>query len=75
MQPGRRPPVGRVYEPGQMGRRNRRSDILVKLRLRDEDRLQLADFETRTRFPVCELIDQLHTDWQDDHWLPVQLDT
>lgn len=39
----------------------------------DEDRFQLADFESRTRFPVCKLIDRLATDWQDDHSLPVQL--
>ena len=32
-----------------------------------------ADFESRTRFPVCKLIDRLRTDWQDDQSLPVQL--
>jgi hypothetical protein len=41
--------------------------------LPDEDRFQLADFESRTRFPVCKLIDRLRTDWQDDHSLPVLL--
>jgi hypothetical protein len=39
----------------------------------DEDIFRLADFESRTRFPVCKLIDRLRTDWQDDHSLPVQL--
>jgi transcription termination factor NusB len=38
-----------------------------------EDRFQLADFESLTRFPVCKLIDRLRIDWQDDHSLPVQL--
>jgi hypothetical protein len=50
--------------------------VLADLRegwLPDEDRFQLADFETRTRFPVCKLIDRLRSDWQDDHSLPVQL--
>jgi len=39
----------------------------------DEDVFQLADFESRTRFPVCKLIDRLRGDWQGDHSLPVQL--
>jgi hypothetical protein len=50
--------------------------VLADLRegwLPDEDRFQLADFESRTRFPVCKLIERLRTDWQDDHSLPVQL--
>ena len=50
--------------------------VLADLReswLPDEDRFQLADFETRTRFPVCKLMDRLRADWQDDHSLPVQL--
>ena len=50
--------------------------MLANLRegwLPDEDRFQLADFETRTRFPVCKLIDRLRADWQDDQSLPVQL--
>ena len=50
--------------------------VLADLRegwLPDEDRFQLADFETRTRFPVCKLIDRLRSDWQDDYSLPVQL--
>jgi hypothetical protein len=47
--------------------------ICAKAGCRTEDRFQLADFESRTRFPVCKLIDRLRTDWQDDHSLPVQL--
>jgi transcription termination factor NusB len=50
--------------------------VLADLRegwLPDEDRFQLAGFESLTRFPVCKLIDRLRTDWQDDHSLPVQL--
>jgi len=50
--------------------------VLADLRegwLPDEDRFQLADFESRTRFPVCKLIDRLRTDWQDDYSLPVQV--
>jgi hypothetical protein len=39
----------------------------------DEDIFRLGDFETRTRFPVCKLIDRLRTDWQNDQSLPVQL--
>jgi hypothetical protein len=50
--------------------------VLADLRegwLPDEDRFQLADFETHTRFPVCKLIDRLRTDWEDDYSVPVQL--
>jgi hypothetical protein len=50
--------------------------VLADLRegwLPTEDRFQLAEFESLTRFPVCKLIDRLQTDWQDDHSLPVQL--
>jgi len=39
----------------------------------DEDVFQLGGFESRTRFPVCKLIDRLRADWQDDQSLPVQL--
>ena len=38
-----------------------------------EDLFQVADFESRLRFPTCKLIDRLETDWRDDHSLPVQL--
>jgi hypothetical protein len=38
-----------------------------------EDVFQLADFESRLRFPVCKLIDKLRMEWQDDHSLPVQV--
>ncbi len=34
---------------------------------------QLADFETRTKFPVCKLIDRLRADWRADQSPPVQL--
>jgi len=50
--------------------------ILADLRegwLPNEDLFQMADFESRTRFPVCKLIDRLNSDWQDDHSLPVQI--
>ncbi len=50
--------------------------VLADLRegwLPTEDRFQLADFESLTRFPVCKLIDRLRIDWKDDHSLPVQL--
>jgi hypothetical protein len=50
--------------------------VLADLRegwLPTEDRFQLADFESLTRFPVCKLIERLRTDWQNDHSLPVQL--
>jgi len=38
-----------------------------------EDLFQVADFESRLRFPTCKLIDRLETDWRDDHALPVQV--
>lgn len=38
-----------------------------------EDLFQVADFESRLRFPTCKLIDRLETDWRDDHSLPVQV--
>ena len=38
-----------------------------------EDLFQLADFECRTRFPLCKLIERLRSDWQDDYSLPVQI--
>ena len=50
--------------------------VLADLRegwLPNEDKFQLADFESRTRFPVCKLIDRLRSDWRDDHSLPVQI--
>jgi hypothetical protein len=34
---------------------------------------QVADFESRLRFPVCKLIDRLESDWRADHSLPVQI--
>lgn len=50
--------------------------VLADLRegwLPNEDLFRLADFESRTRFPVCKLIDRLRSDWQGDHSLPVQI--
>jgi len=50
--------------------------VLADLRegwLPAEDRFELGDFESRTRFPICKLIDRLRTDWADDHSVPVQL--
>ncbi|MBI2481380.1 MAG: DUF4351 domain-containing protein [Planctomycetia bacterium] len=50
--------------------------VLADLRegwLPNEDLFRLADFESRTRFPVCKLIDRLDSDWQHDHSLPVQI--
>jgi len=50
--------------------------VLADLRegwLPDEDLFRLADFESRTRFPVCKLIDRLRSDWQNDDSLPVQV--
>jgi hypothetical protein len=50
--------------------------VLADLRegwLPGEDLFQLADFESRTRFPICKLIDRLRSDWQDDYSLPVQM--
>ncbi len=50
--------------------------VLADLRegwLPSEDVFRMADFESRTRFPLCKLIDRLRSDWQDDDSLPVQI--
>ncbi len=50
--------------------------VLADLRegwLPNEDKFQLADFESLTRFPVCKLIDRLRADWRDNYSLPVQI--
>jgi hypothetical protein len=50
--------------------------VLADLRkgwLPNEDLFRLAEFESRTRFPVCKLTDRLDSDWQHDHSLPVQI--
>ncbi len=50
--------------------------VLADLRegwLPNEDLFRLADFESRTRFPVCKLTDRLDSDWQHDQSLPVQI--
>jgi hypothetical protein len=41
--------------------------------LPQEDVFQVADFESRLKFPVCKLIARLEADWRDDASLPVQL--
>jgi hypothetical protein len=38
-----------------------------------EDVFQVADFESRLRFPVCKLVDKLDGEWRDDQSLPVQV--
>jgi hypothetical protein len=50
--------------------------VLADLReswLPREDVFQVADFESRLRFPVCKLIARLEADWQSDGSLAVQL--
>jgi hypothetical protein len=50
--------------------------VLADLRenwLPNEDLFRLADFESRTRFPLCKLIERLRSDWQDDYSLPIQI--
>lgn len=34
---------------------------------------ELAEFESRIRFPICKVIDRLDSDWIDDESLPVQV--
>lgn len=38
-----------------------------------EDVFQVADFETRIRYPICKLVDKLDDEWTGDTSLPVQL--
>jgi hypothetical protein len=50
--------------------------VLADLReswLPQEDVFQVADFESRLKFPVCKLVTRLETDWRGDSSLPVQL--
>jgi len=50
--------------------------VLADLReswLPREDVFQVADFESRVKFPVCKLVARLEADWQGDTSLPVQL--
>jgi hypothetical protein len=50
--------------------------VLADLReswLPREDVFQVADFESRLKFPVCKLIARLEADWLEDTSLPVQL--
>ena len=50
--------------------------VLADLRegwLPREDVFQVADFESRLKFPVCKLIARIETDWRSDTSLPVQL--
>ena len=48
------------------------ADLTANWRPR-EDRFELADFESRLRFPICKLVDKLDREWVDDHSLPVEV--
>ncbi len=48
------------------------ADLTTNWRPR-EDRFELADFESRLRFPICKLVDKLDREWAEDHSLPVEV--
>ena len=50
--------------------------VLADLRkdwLPREDVFQVADFESRLRFPACKLIARLDSEWHEDRTIPVQI--
>lgn len=58
-----------------------RQDVLTLVILADlrprwrpcERVFELAEFESRIRFPICKVLDRLETDWAEDVSLPVQV--